>query len=41
MLGSYCGSRLAILKGSRFIRWVFLIVVFGLIARVGYDVWRM
>ncbi len=40
MLGSYCGSRLAILKGSRFIRWVFLVVVFGLIARVGYDIWR-
>jgi uncharacterized protein len=40
MLGSYCGSRLAILKGSRFIRWVFLFVVFGLIARVGYDIWR-
>lgn len=40
MLGSYCGSRLAILKGSRFIRWVFLVVVIGLIARVGYDYYR-
>lgn len=40
MLGSYCGSRLAILKGSKFIRWVFLVVVFGLIARLGYDLWR-
>jgi len=41
MAGSYCGSRLAILKGSRFIRWIFLFVMFALIARVGYDVWRL
>lgn len=37
MVGSYCGSRLAILKGSVFVRWVFLFVVMSLIARVGYD----
>jgi uncharacterized protein len=40
MLGSYCGSRLAILKGSRFIRWVFLCVVIGLIAKVSFDFFR-
>lgn len=34
MAGSYCGSRLAILKGSRFIRRFFLVVVFALIARL-------
>lgn len=41
MLGSYCGSQLAILKGSRFIRWVFLGVVLALIARASYDFFRM
>ena len=37
MTGSYFGSRLAILKGSRFIRWVFLVVVMALIAKSLYD----
>jgi uncharacterized membrane protein YfcA len=37
MAGSYFGSRLAILKGSRFIRWVFLCVVMALIAKSMYD----
>jgi len=37
MLGNGCGSRLAILKGSRFIRAVFLVVVVGLIGRLSYD----
>jgi uncharacterized protein len=37
MLGSWLGSHLAILKGSRFIRTVFLLVVVGLIARVVWD----
>jgi len=40
MIGSYFGSRLAIFKGSRFIRWVFLVVVIALIARVSYDFFR-
>lgn len=40
VLGSYLGSRLAILKGSRFIRVVFLVMVFGLILRLAWDVWR-
>jgi len=38
MLGSYAGSKLAILKGSAFIRRVFLVVVLALIARVLWQV---
>lgn len=41
VLGAYLGSRLAILRGNAFIRSVFLVVVFGLILRFGYDVLRM
>jgi uncharacterized protein len=33
IIGSFMGSKLAILKGSKFIRWVFLAVVLGLIVR--------
>jgi uncharacterized membrane protein YfcA len=39
MAGSYCGSRLAILKGSRFIRRFFLVIVFALIARLLWQLW--
>lgn len=35
--GSMVGSHLAILKGSRFVRVVFLIIVAGLIAKMGRD----
>lgn len=38
LFGSYCGSRLAILKGSRFIRRFFLVVIFALIARLLWQV---
>ena len=38
MLGSYIGSRMAILKGNEFIRIFFLIVISALILRFGYDV---
>ena len=38
MAGSYAGSKLAILRGSAFIRWVFLAVVLGLIVRLGIQV---
>jgi uncharacterized protein len=41
VLGSFLGSRLAILRGNAFIRKVFLIVIFGLILRFGYDVWKL
>lgn len=37
MAGSYLGARLAIKKGSRFIRILFIIVVTGMIIRFGYD----
>lgn len=35
--GSYIGSHLAILKGSRFVRIVFLVVCLGLAARLAFD----
>lgn len=38
ILGAYLGSRLAILRGNSFIRNIFLIVIFALILRFGYDV---
>lgn len=39
MAGSYLGSRLAVLKGSSFIRFIFITVVTALIARFAYDLW--
>lgn len=41
MAGSYVGSKIAILQGNSFVRLIFLIVVFGLIVRFGYDVWQI
>lgn len=38
MIGGYVGARMAIAKGARFIRIVFLTVVFALILRIGWDV---
>jgi uncharacterized membrane protein YfcA len=38
MLGSLAGARLAILKGNRFVRVFFLIIVSALIVKLGYDV---
>ena len=37
-LGSIFGARLAILKGNKFIRVFFLIVICGTILRFGYDI---
>jgi uncharacterized membrane protein YfcA len=37
--GSYLGSRMAVSRGAGFIRVVFLVVVIGLIAKLGVDVW--
>lgn len=37
ILGSLAGTRLAILKGSRFVRIFFLIVVVGMILKLCYD----
>jgi len=38
--GSYLGSRMAVARGAKFIRVVFLIVVIALIAKLGVDVWN-
>lgn len=38
--GSYLGSRMAIARGTTFIRAVFLIVVIVLIGKLGVDVWH-
>jgi len=38
MAGGYLGARMAIAKGSKFIRVVFLLVVFSLVLKLGYDV---
>ncbi|WP_336646648.1 TSUP family transporter [Microbacterium sp. USHLN186] len=38
--GSYLGSRMAISRGSTFIRVVFLVVVVLLIGKLGVDVWN-
>jgi hypothetical protein len=37
ILGSWLGSRMALLKGNRWIRACFLLVVSALIIRLGYD----
>ncbi len=38
MLGGFVGTRLALLKGNKFIRIFFLVVVSGTIVRFAYDV---
>jgi hypothetical protein len=38
LAGSYLGTKLALLKGNKFIRIFFLIVVFGTILRFAYDI---
>lgn len=38
--GSYLGSRMAISRGTTFIRVVFLVVVIALIVKLGVDVWN-
>jgi uncharacterized membrane protein YfcA len=38
MAGGYLGARMAVTKGSKFIRIVFLSVVGALILKLGYDV---
>lgn len=38
--GSYLGSRMAIARGSRFVRVAFLVVVVVLIGKLGVDVWN-
>ncbi|WP_194420455.1 sulfite exporter TauE/SafE family protein [Microbacterium abyssi] len=38
--GSYLGSRMAVSRGAKFIRIVFLVVVVALIGKLGVDVWN-
>lgn len=38
LVGGYVGARMAVAKGSRFVRVVFVVVVSVLIVRLGYDV---
>ncbi|WP_413451523.1 TSUP family transporter [Georgenia phoenicis] len=38
LTGGYLGARMAVAKGSGFVRVVFLVVVLALIARLGWDV---
>lgn len=38
--GSFLGSRMAIAKGVRFIRIIFLIVVTVLMVKLGFDIWN-
>ena len=37
VLGSLAGTRLAVLRGSRFVRWFFLVVVSAIICKLAYD----
>ena len=39
MTGGYIGARMAVKKGSKFVRIVFLVVVGALIIKLGTDVW--
>lgn len=41
IVGALLGARLAILRGSRFIRSLFLLVIFAIIAKFGYDTFRI
>ncbi len=40
LVGGFLGARTAIRHGSSFIRKVFLLVIFGLIIKLGYDTFR-
>jgi uncharacterized protein len=40
VLGSYLGAHLAMLRGNRFIRLFFLGVIFLMIVRYGYDIFK-
>jgi uncharacterized membrane protein YfcA len=40
MAGGYLGARTAVKQGSKFVRVVFLVVVFALIVKLAFDVWQ-
>lgn len=39
LAGGMLGARMALRKGSEFVRGVLLVVVFGLVAKLGFDQW--
>jgi uncharacterized membrane protein YfcA len=41
LLGSYLGARLAIRKGSRFVRIVFIVITFAVIGKLAVDYFRL
>ena len=40
VLGSSLGARLALRRGTGFVRVLFLVVVSGFILKLGWEVWR-
>lgn len=40
VLGGYLGTRVAVARGSRFVRVFFVVVLVAFIARIGVDTWR-
>ncbi len=38
--GGYLGARLAVARGNRFIRIVFIVVVSAFVVRIGWDTWQ-
>lgn len=38
MVGGYLGARTALARGSRFIRWMMIVVVSALIIKLGTDI---
>ncbi|NBV97359.1 MAG: sulfite exporter TauE/SafE family protein [Verrucomicrobia bacterium] len=40
LIGGFLGSRMAIQRGNRFIRWLFLLILIGLISRLVWDYLR-
>jgi uncharacterized membrane protein YfcA len=39
--GSLLGTRMALKHGSRFVRWLFIVVVSALTLKTGWDAWRI
>lgn len=40
VLGSYLGSRVAVARGSGFVRVFFVVVLLAFVAKIAYDTWR-
>lgn len=37
--GAWVGTQLALYGGNRWLRWVFIAVIWGTLLRLGYDIW--